>query len=163
MGRKCTENNKQGEPCGAYAWHDNTEFCYFHDPEAYEQSRADQVAGGKQSGVSKRIEKLRGEVIKAGQLADPTVRPDVAEIQTLDDLRKWVLSLISDITERSTWGNRPSYQEMGLLLRYGELLLKILMVGGAGFEGQLQIMRELLEDEQRNRLTERASTGGNKE
>lgn len=104
MSKKCSDTNKQGDPCGAYAI-EGSDYCVYHDPGKAAQRAAWRRSGGRAT------RKGNGEPV---------------ELMDLDGVRQGLAAVIGSLWELSNTAERnraliSAYSEARKMFEVGDL------------------------------------------
>ena len=141
--KNCVGKNKAGQRCKATK-QSGSDYCFFHDPEKKAQRETANSRGGQATAKLSReilVETLIGEVV---DLQDQPPVNTGNEINTLEDLHKWILVQMNFTEENKKYG-RLSQSDRLLQLKYAEFLFKVIVLGT--IEPRMQELEAILNRE----------------
>ena len=141
--KKCGFIKPDGSKCKAWKI-TGDEMCYFHSPAKALAREIAWLKGGQRTAALSRevlVETLIGEVV---ELQDPGPGNTANEINTLEDLHKWIL-IQMNFTEENKKFSRLSMADRTLQLKYAEFLFKVIVLGT--IEPRMQELEAMLNRE----------------
>ena len=141
--KNCVGKNKAGQRCKATK-QSGSDYCFFHDPEKKAQRETANSRGGQATAKLSReilVETLIGEVV---DLQDPGQVNTGNEINTLEDLHRWIL-IQMNYTEQNKKYAILSMADRTLQLKYAEFLFKVIVLGT--IEPRMQELEAILNRE----------------
>ena len=143
MDKKCEFKKPDGSRCNAWKI-TGDDMCYMHSEATAAARKEARLKGGQATAKLSReilVETLIGEVV---DLKDQPPVNTGNEINTLEDLHKWILVQMNFTEENKKYG-RLSQSDRLLQLKYAEFLFKVIVLGT--IEPRMQELEAMLNRE----------------
>lgn len=138
MAEKCVFVKPNGDRCGSWSMQDSN-FCFFHDPEKQKARDQARSRGGKgKSRLSKTLTDAMPQEVEILP-AEQSI-----QINTLDDLQVFAENQMQYIEDAKRF-SALSQADRNQMRKWCEFLLKVLMCKGLGWEARIVELEDQLD------------------